>query len=664
MKSNARFQLDEKWWDREAPKDLGRASDRFRDALKKFSSADSALNLSSDDDQLSKYDLAELATATKLLDELVAACDAALKEVESLAKSKKDTEPERQTDLDNTVEALKKGFVRAVAEKREEYDSYDGCGVNAPLVTPAAHAAYLKRMLPRLKRMEHNFGFALVSNDPDAQRLLFSKKRGPRSLANNIRNDTRPRLITWGTAVGGGALAGGAYGGMVLVLTLEGKKVPNLARRIRLLFRSLGLSMFNKVVIRQDGVEQDASDETETETALAEVEATDDFSELDGAQDEGTGDQGTGDRGTPGSGGTGVPGTGAGAGVPGTGGPATGEPGAGAPARLVRPDRTPNPEKQRWLELRNALAAKVERAIAVKHPGHPKLKTIWLMAQQAADGKDYAKAVKCAVMLQPVLASYNPPPEPSFDKWLRVRDKLYPAMLKLIRDEKGDPWAYRGAWGASEMYHNENDHETALKALNDLARLIAEGESAQNPREMIPKTPAEEKDFADRLRVKLDIMMGVAGDLVEVYANDPKKEASYTDACGAAADAIRDALADPEPAAPGAPAKARDYDRAFANFRVLGQKIRDAEKAGKRTSTGLKELRKRLDALDARIVEHAHLAVDPELADLFREVNEARGGILAFLRFEDVYGALAGMDRFEAAIEVIEQAAATDLATA
>lgn len=613
MKGNARFELDERWWKKEAPKEVQKIAPKFEKALKEFSTADDGLNMEADDSLLSDAELAELARAAKLLDAVQTTGAELLKDVEKLADGEDDKE--RRKALEGAAEALKKALPKAIEEKRQEYDGYDGDAKKSPLVSPDAHTAYLKRMLPRVKRMEHNFAFALVSNDPDDQRFLFSMKKGAKSLATSIRGDTRPRSVTWGRAIGGANHGDGRHGNMTLVLILEGKKVPGLARRVRFLFQALGISLFNKCVVVQDG-EEDVSDEAEAETPLGEL------------PEEEAGEE-TGDA------------------------PPRAQPAPAARPVPPLPERAPrrarDPQKLEWLALRKAVAPKLERAVAERH-GDPKLlqkyRTIWLKAQEIAGTGKYAKAIKAAQAVTQFLADYAPPPEDAAARWARKRRKLYPAMVARLRAGEADPARCRAAWALSEVKHAEGDDTGALAALNDLARLLA-GAGAAAAGGLLPRGGAE---LADDLRERLAVLTREADALLPDL-QDPLRE-RFDRERAALESAIGSAVAAAGQGAGGRAAAAAERD--LAHFE---RTLEDARRAAGRAARRFGDLRREIAALDARVDALAHRAEEEALSAALRAAAAARRRLLPRVRRADLYGCLARLPAYAGAVEALERAA-------
>ncbi|MEM9148251.1 MAG: hypothetical protein AAGC57_18955 [Pseudomonadota bacterium] len=195
--------------------------------------------------------------------------EAALEGIEDAAKAviseakrlEKKTDASVKPDLRKTIAVLSSPLNRRVAEWRNaatkladdlEEDEDDIFG------TPDAHRAYLKRMIPRIKRGPHMFALCLPSNDPKEMRFMFHRSKQPRSLGVKLKKHMNTRRFTYGI-VGSDRLATRLgitdLEPRTLVIYLEGRTFPSLAKRIRILLRSLKISQFSRVRIVQQGQE-------------------------------------------------------------------------------------------------------------------------------------------------------------------------------------------------------------------------------------------------------------------------------------------------------------------------------------------------------------------------------------------------------------------------
>jgi hypothetical protein len=118
--------------------------------------------------------------------------------------------------------------------------------------SPEAHAAYLAKWAPRLKRRTVNFALGMASKDPSEMRLNFHPKKAGRGLAAVLKKEGGAKKTTFGRA-GTDALSESVgaegEGARTLILTIEGRSIPSLEKRVRLMLRTLGVSVFGKVKI-------------------------------------------------------------------------------------------------------------------------------------------------------------------------------------------------------------------------------------------------------------------------------------------------------------------------------------------------------------------------------------------------------------------------------
>ncbi len=271
MKSATSIQLGKAWWKKEAPEGLKKSGAGFEKALDLYAKANAGLR-SPDARALEAFEAA--------LEALEDAAKKVAQEARELAGKEKDKA--RKKDLENTAEVMDKPLKREIAAARaampeieddEDEDSAD------TLADPAQHAAYLKKTAGKLKKRTFNFALGLPSNEPEDLRLLFHPKKAGRGLAAKLKKAIGAKKFTFGQA-GTEALSEemGAEGdgARTLVLVLEGRNIPGLAKRVKLLLKKMNVSAFGRVKILKDGQEVDGADEA-TDEALEplDMEAAD-----------------------------------------------------------------------------------------------------------------------------------------------------------------------------------------------------------------------------------------------------------------------------------------------------------------------------------------------------------------------------------------------------
>lgn len=273
MKNANSFEATRQWWKKEQPAGLKKSAGPFEKALDELSKARSGLKPGDD---------GSIKALMKALDALEKAGSDVATEAKALASKIKDKK--EKTDLTNTMSVMDKPLGKFIAEVRAELEQASEEGseeeeeeeVSADkLKDPGLHVAYLKKIMPKLKRKTYSFALGLPSNDPADMRFSFHPKKGGRSLGSKLKAAIGAKKFTFGKA-GTGKLAGDVTGdeetaARTLVLYLEGRKIPSLAKRIKMMLRAMKVTAFNKVKIVQDGVEIESADDS-TDMTLEAVD--------------------------------------------------------------------------------------------------------------------------------------------------------------------------------------------------------------------------------------------------------------------------------------------------------------------------------------------------------------------------------------------------------
>lgn len=263
----SKFVLTKAFWNKEKPEGLKKSDKPFVAAIDAYNSALDSLKKPSDS-TLKGFDDAE--------GKLKSAANAVIAEADKLgAQYKKDKK--KKEPYDSTVTALKKSFVKILADNRKTYDQakagLNGAG-DDPFASNDAHTAYLKGEVSKLRRRELKFCLALTSNKPSEMRFNFSPSKGGRALVGPIKKSCTVKKFTFGTAMAASIAEGveeDEAKARTLVLKLEGKRIPGLAKRVKLMLRQLGISSFNLVKIMEDGKDIDSADDT-ADDSLAEID--------------------------------------------------------------------------------------------------------------------------------------------------------------------------------------------------------------------------------------------------------------------------------------------------------------------------------------------------------------------------------------------------------
>ncbi len=262
MQSNSRIELTKAWWTKERPKALAKSGDGFGRAVDQLGKSLASAERSFD------------ARSTKEVEAALAAIASSARQVvsEASALAKTAGDPATRRELADLADMMKKPLAKeldavrarlaelARAANAEEADAPDG-----DFADPAAHAAYLAGFVQKLRRKPHSFALGLPSNDPAEMRLALHPKTSGRSLAARLKSSIAAKKVTFGTASAGGPAeeGGDPEGPRTLVLTLEGRAIPSLAKRVRLMLKALGVAGFRRVKVFEAGVElAETGDET------------------------------------------------------------------------------------------------------------------------------------------------------------------------------------------------------------------------------------------------------------------------------------------------------------------------------------------------------------------------------------------------------------------
>ncbi len=665
MKKNPKIKFDTAWWRKECPKELFRVKEytRFVDAIGDYESAERALDLDAGgDDQLTTAQINELNKAKAALKSIEKPRKEFMEYCEDRADSEKDKKLKEQFAI--LAEVMKRTMPGAMAEQAKILDSYDGDAVDAPMVTPDSHGKYLAKTLPRLKRLPYNFGFALVDNEPTSNRFFFHKQKAPRSLANSLKNDVRPRVLTFGVAYGGGIYPGGDYPAATLVLVVQGKMVPSFARRVRLMLKEFGQSLFNNVVVVKDGIVMEKSTEEEGDDLNLEEVAQEDLSDISDAPEpaadapvksgiskEDYAAMQEQDRQSD---------------LP---PPPPPPPGAAAapppppppePAKAEAPPKSagaPLEEQIAWERLRRQIAKKVETAIATKWGPYKKVQGMWRAALQGVEQGKYAPAMKAGTAIQKMLEGYTMEPEEPHQEYRRKKKKLSPVMWDLLRQRKGDVAGMASAMGMAELLAEDGKYQEALRYLDLVARYIADSEKP--PKEKIPKDPSARRDMAQDLLAKLAAM---EGDLEQAVAalKSAEKPSDRSGDVATNREAVYKALHSPGGRFPSGFVESTekggdrlDLKKAQLAISRLQEVIYAARRVARLKSKTLDEVKKAAKALDKEVRGIAHLVREPSLREHFKLASQTRDKVLRELRRSDIYAAEAKLEPWKKAVSAL-----------
>jgi len=264
--SVAALKLDRTWWRATQPAALNRSGRGFEKAIEAFTKAKLGLKRRPDAESLGRFEAA-----------LEGIEDAARAVVSEAKKLKRKADSEVKSELTATISVLGTPLTKRVGEWRDkateletELDDND----DDIFGTLDNHRAYVKRMVPRLKRNPHKFALCLPSNDPEDMRFCFHRSKQPRALGLRLKKHLNTRRFTYGI-IGGEGLA--RQIGIIdleprtLVVYLQGRTFPSLARRIRILLRKLKIAQYSRVRVIREGEEVDVRETDEAAEIAGKV---------------------------------------------------------------------------------------------------------------------------------------------------------------------------------------------------------------------------------------------------------------------------------------------------------------------------------------------------------------------------------------------------------
>jgi len=253
MKKGMTFLFEAKWWAINQPKGLKSGGD-LESALKAYESAKGKLEKSDDADREKAAGAARAA-----LDGVDKAVDAVIKEA-SRAKG--------NAEMEITVEVLKKFGGKRDVEKNwidEQVASDDNM-----FASPDVYRKYLLTQCKRLRSSgEMNFGLVL-GKKAEEHRLALHKAKSAKALGNMLVKETGLHQFTFGVATPSEERAG------VVVLWLEGRQLPGIAKKGARMLKKFKPLPFTKLVLMVDGQEvADIDDPEDMDTDDFELDAPD-----------------------------------------------------------------------------------------------------------------------------------------------------------------------------------------------------------------------------------------------------------------------------------------------------------------------------------------------------------------------------------------------------
>lgn len=275
MKSGSSITLTKSWWTKEAPEGLKKSDKLFEKAVESFAKAESAAKTPTDKTVEALEQAAE--ELQDAGDKVVTECKELLKE------AKKAKDKARTTDLENTIKVMGGPLSSALQTALEAIPDPDGPDEDEEpdanvFTDPELHATYLKKKMGKLKRKPYTFAIGLPTNDPGDMRMNLHPKKAGRGLAGVLKKQAGAKKFTFGRA-GGLALAEEydleGITGRTLVIELQGRRIPSLAKRMKLFLKRMRVTAFGVVTIIQNGQVIETADETTPDDApLEEIDVS------------------------------------------------------------------------------------------------------------------------------------------------------------------------------------------------------------------------------------------------------------------------------------------------------------------------------------------------------------------------------------------------------
>ncbi|HET8995252.1 MAG TPA: hypothetical protein VFN42_01155 [Acetobacteraceae bacterium] len=230
MKKGETPEFTVKWWKGSQPKGL-KSAGGLESALKDYETAKGKLESSGED--------TDADAASKAMDDIIRAVKAVITEA---SKTKSD-------EMTATTDCLKK-FDRLYAAERKWIEEHTEASDDNAFGDPEVYHVYLLTMLKRLRSSgEMNFGFVL-GKKPEDHRLALHKSKSSKGLANILVKQTGIHQMTWGIARPDEERGG------LLVLTLEGRVLPGMAKKAGRMLKKFKPLPFKKLALVVDGKEE------------------------------------------------------------------------------------------------------------------------------------------------------------------------------------------------------------------------------------------------------------------------------------------------------------------------------------------------------------------------------------------------------------------------
>lgn len=255
MKSKTAIQLNKDWWKREQPKGIERKSGAaFLSAIAAF--ADSSGKLAKAVKAGNSDAAVQLSQeAADRIDALEDAGKAVAAEVKRLLRPAP-ADAKVRLDLENTLAVMGKPLARELDSLRGGLDAMDAGPAEEDISGAEAYTAYLRKWMPKLKKGAYSFALVMPGKQAEDIRISVHRTKDGKALAGALRKSVGGGKFTWGIAAAERQRDDVEDdSAKTLILALDGKRIPGLAKKVKIMFRELGVPVFRKVKILVDGVE-------------------------------------------------------------------------------------------------------------------------------------------------------------------------------------------------------------------------------------------------------------------------------------------------------------------------------------------------------------------------------------------------------------------------
>ncbi|MBL4613853.1 MAG: hypothetical protein JKY27_03130 [Magnetovibrio sp.] len=278
MKSKTEIQLNTKWWEREQPPSIkAKSGAAFLTAIKGFTKSNDELGKAIQAKKAN--DVARLAGEVGgkigVLEKAGKTVAIAVGKLLKLAPA----DAKEKLDLENTLAVMNKPLARELDTLRGSLEGMEGDPDEGDLTDVEAYKMYLGKVMPKLRKGAYSFAIVMPSNKFEDLRMVVHRTKDGKVLAGPLRKASGGGKFTWGTAAAESKVEEVEdESSKTLILALDGKHIPGLAKKVKFMLRAMDIKTFTKVKLLIDGAEIETDETPENKLAkggLAKDGATD-----------------------------------------------------------------------------------------------------------------------------------------------------------------------------------------------------------------------------------------------------------------------------------------------------------------------------------------------------------------------------------------------------